>query len=118
MSELLTPQVLADPVALTRALVDIESVSRNEREIADAVQVALGALPHLHVDRIGHTVIARTSLGRDSRVVLAGHTDTVPIANNWPSTVEGDIMWGCGTSDMKSGTALALHIAATVAEPR
>jgi succinyl-diaminopimelate desuccinylase len=118
MSELLTPQVLADPVALTRALVDIESVSRNEREIADAVQVALGLLPHLSVERFGHTVIARTHLGRPSRVVLAGHLDTVPLAGNFPSTVEGDIMWGCGTSDMKSGTALALHLAATVAEPR
>lgn len=118
MSSPLTPQVLADPVALTRALVDIESVSGNEREIADAVQVALGALPHLDVERIGHTVIARTNLGRAQRVVLAGHLDTVPIADNLPSSVDGDIMHGCGTADMKSGTALALHLAATVAEPR
>ena len=36
MANPLTPEVLADPVALTRALVDIESVSRNEKAIADA----------------------------------------------------------------------------------
>ncbi|MBB5871686.1 succinyl-diaminopimelate desuccinylase [Allocatelliglobosispora scoriae] len=118
MSSPLTPQVLADPVALTRALVDIESVSLNEREIADAIEAALTGLAHLTVERIGHTIIARTNLGREQRVVLAGHIDTVPIADNLPSRVEGDIMWGCGTSDMKSGTALALHLAATVAEPR
>ncbi|GAA1606185.1 succinyl-diaminopimelate desuccinylase [Catellatospora bangladeshensis] len=114
----LTPQVLADPVMLTRALVDIESVSGNEKEIADAVQEALEACAHLRVERIGHNVIARTELGRAQRVVLAGHLDTVPIADNFPSTMDEKIMWGCGTSDMKSGTALALHLAATVPQPR
>jgi len=118
MAAVLTPEVLADPVMLTRALVDIESVSGDEKEIADAVEAALEALPHLKVERLGNTVAARTALGRDQRVVLAGHLDTVPLAGNFPShTTEVDgkqIMWGCGTSDMKSGTALALHLAATV----
>lgn len=114
----LTPQVLADPVMLTRALVDIESVSGDEKEIADAVEQVLAACAHLTVERIGHTVIARTDLGRDQRVVLAGHLDTVPIADNFPSTVDDKIMWGCGTSDMKSGTAIALHLAVTVPQPR
>ena len=50
--------------------------------------------------------------------MLAGHLDTVPLADNFPSRTEGDIMWGCGTSDMKSGTALALWLAMTVTEPR
>jgi len=123
MAAVLTPEVLADPVALTRALVDIESVSGNEKEIADAVEEALLGCAHLSVQRLGHTVIARTDLGRDQRVVLAGHLDTVPLAGNLPShasvTEDGvELMWGCGTSDMKSGTALALHLAATVAEPK
>ncbi len=111
--------VLADPVALTRALVDIESVSGNEREIADAVEAALRDAKHLAVvERLGNTVVARTELGRPQRVVLAGHLDTVPLAGNWPSTVDSEAIHGCGTSDMKSGTALALHLAATLAEPR
>src|SRR5688500_17168651 len=114
----LTPQVLADPIASTRALVDIESVSGNEKEIADAVQEVLAACAHLRVERIGHTVIARTELGRAQRVVLAGHLDTVPLADNFPSTVDDKIMWGCGTSDMKSGTAIALHLAVTCPDPR
>src|SRR5829696_366446 len=118
MSSPLTPQVLADPVALTRALVDIESVSGNEKEIADAVEAVLAPLAHLSVERIGNTVIARTNLGRGHRVVLAGHLDTVPIAGNFPSTVDAERIWGCGTADMKAGTALALHFAATAPEPR
>lgn len=114
----LDADVLADPVELTRALVDIESVSGNEGEIADAVEAALRGAAHLTVGRIGNTVYARTDLGRPQRVVLAGHLDTVPVADNLPSRTVGDLMWGCGTSDMKSGTALALWLAVNVTEPR
>ncbi|MGY0230471.1 succinyl-diaminopimelate desuccinylase [Longispora urticae] len=113
---MLTDDLLADPVALTRALVDIPSVSGDEREIADQVEAALKK-PHLTVSRLGNTVMARTELGRDTRVVLAGHLDTVPHADNFPSRLDGDLMWGCGTSDMKSGTAIALHLAATLTAP-
>jgi succinyl-diaminopimelate desuccinylase len=112
----LSSEILADPVALTRALVDIESVSGDEDRIATAVQSALGK--NLTVERVGNVVVAATDLGRPQRVILAGHLDTVPVAGNLPSTVDGDLIHGCGTSDMKSGVALALHLAATVAEPR
>ncbi len=114
---MLSPDVLADPVALTRALVDISSVSGREETIADAVEEALAGVPHLSVHRSGNTVMARTDLGRGRRVVLAGHLDTVPHAGNWPSRTDGDVIHGCGTADMKSGTAIALHLAATLAEP-
>ena len=69
------------------------------------------------MDRYGNNVVARTNLGRAERVVLAGHLDTVPIADNLPSYVEGDLLYGCGTSDMKSGVAVALRLAATLPEP-
>lgn len=118
MTSPLTAQVLADPVALTRALVDIESVSGNEKEIADAVEAALAEHAHLKVERLGHTVIARTDLGLPQRVVLAGHLDTVPIAENFPSTMDAQRIWGVGTADMKSGTALALHLAVTAPAPK
>ncbi len=106
-----------DPVALTRALVDIESVSGDEQEITDAVEQALRTRPYLTVQRSGNVVRASTNLGRARRVILAGHLDTVPINNNFPSTLDGDRLYGCGTSDMKSGSALALHLALTVPEP-
>ncbi|MGK5679126.1 succinyl-diaminopimelate desuccinylase [Actinoplanes sp. URMC 104] len=118
MANPLTPDVLVDPVELTRALVDVESVSRNEQTLADHVEQVLRDASHLSVDRLGNTVMARTDLGRDQRVVLAGHLDTVPINDNFPSTVVDDLIYGCGTADMKSGVALALHLAATLPDPR
>ncbi|MFI5532851.1 succinyl-diaminopimelate desuccinylase [Kitasatospora sp. NPDC051853] len=119
-SDATAPQQLdltLDGGALTAQLVDFPSVSRSEGPLADAVETALRALPHLRVDRYGNNVVARTQLGRAERVVLAGHLDTVPIADNVPSRVEGDLLYGCGTSDMKSGVAVQLKLAATLTEP-
>lgn len=118
MTNPLTPPVLADPVELTRALVDIESVSGNEKQLADCVEAVLRAAPHLQVDRYQQTVIARTDRGRPRRVVLAGHLDTVPVAGNLPARIDGDLIHGCGSSDMKSGVALALHLAVSLPAPR
>ncbi|MFB6709351.1 succinyl-diaminopimelate desuccinylase [Streptomyces sp. NPDC056333] len=113
-----TLDLTLDGPALTARLVDFPSVSGDEKELADAIETALRALPHLAVDRYGNNVVARTQLGRAERVVLAGHIDTVPIADNVPSRLdENGVLWGCGTSDMKSGVAVQLRIAATVPEP-
>ena len=108
----------ADPVELTAALVDIPSVSRDETLIADAVETALREQTDgFEVVRNGNCVLARTNRGLGSRVMLAGHLDTVPIADNVPSRRDGDLLWGCGTSDMKAGDAVFLHLAATVTDP-
>jgi succinyl-diaminopimelate desuccinylase len=108
-----------DPVALTAALVDIPSESRNEQRIADEVEAALRAQTSgFEIVRNGDAVLARTNLGRPSRVLLAGHIDTVPAADNLPSRLFDGELYGCGTSDMKSGDAVFLHLAATVEEPK
>ncbi len=108
----------ADPVQLTADLIDIPSVSGEEKVLADAVESALRGLPAYRIDRDGDSIVARTDLGRPHRVILAGHLDTVPIADNVPSRRDGDLMYGCGTSDMKSGVAVLLHAAATIPDPR
>lgn len=116
--------LLQDPVDLTAALVDIESVSRSEAAIADAVEVALREVAQadesIEVLRIDNNVIARTHRGLPQRVILAGHLDTVPTADNVPSMrgvdAQGrDTLFGCGTVDMKSGDAVYLHAFATLA---
>ena len=107
-----------DPIALTAALVDIPSESHHEARIADEIETALREQTDgFEIIRNGNAVLARTNLGRPSRVLLAGHTDTVPVADNLPSRRIDDELHGCGTSDMKSGDAVFLHLAATVAEP-
>lgn len=110
-----------DPIELTAALVDIPSESRHEARIADEVEAALRSQtpPSLgfEIVRNGDAVLARSGLGRPTRVLLAGHLDTVPIADNVPSRRDGDLLYGCGTADMKSGDAVFLHLAATVTDP-
>jgi len=107
----------ADVVALTEALVDIESVSRNEQQLADDIEVALSGLGHLEVIRIGNSLVARTDLGHGERVVIAGHIDTVPVHDNLPCRNDGTLLHGLGTCDMKGGVAVALALAAGVPEP-
>lgn len=107
----------ADAVSLTEQLVNIESVSLAEQEIADSVEAALRGLGHLAVTRIGHTVVARTDLGHDERVVIAGHIDTVPLNDNLPARRSEAHLHGLGSCDMKGGDAVMLRIAATVPEP-
>jgi succinyl-diaminopimelate desuccinylase len=97
---------------LTARLVDIESVSGAEAPIADAIADAIAGLPHLAVHRDGNVIVARTDFGHAERVVLAGHIDTVPVAGNLPSHVDGELLYGCGSCDMKSGVAVQLRLAA------
>lgn len=107
----------ADVVRLTAALVDIPSESRHEQRIADAVEQALVACVHLNVTRIGNTVVARTQLGRDQRVVIGGHLDTVPAADNLPHRVADERLYGLGSCDMKGGVAVALRCAHELTAP-
>ncbi len=106
-----------DLVALMRQLLDVPSVSGDEGRLADLVEAALRALPHLTVVRDGDTVIARTQQGRAERVVIAGHLDTVPVAGNLPSWEDGELIYGRGSADMKGGVAVQLAAAAALSEP-
>ena len=111
----------ADVVELTRTICDIESVSGNETQLADAIESALRGFDHLEVIRDGDAIIARTNLGRSKRVVIAGHIDTVPVAENLPVKFlqfeREQVLWGRGTVDMKAGVAVQLKLAATITEP-
>jgi succinyl-diaminopimelate desuccinylase len=66
---------------------------------------------------VGDNVVARTSLGREHRLVLAGHLDTVPPGTGADPLVDDDTVWGVGASDMKGGLAVMLDLATTVPEP-
>jgi len=108
---------MTDLVELTAALVDIPSVSHNERAITDHLAARLAATPWLEVTRVGDNLVARTNLGRAQRLLIGGHTDTVPANGNEKARIEGDVLWGLGSCDMKSGLAVMLELALTVAQP-
>lgn len=103
-------------------IVDIESVSRNEQELAGAVHESLRAIPWLRTERLANSLVARTELGRDTRVVIAGHLDTVPVKGNLPGRIEQrdgeQVLVGRGAADMKGGVAVMLHLAGRLEEPR
>jgi succinyl-diaminopimelate desuccinylase len=106
-----------DLLARTAELVDIPSVSHAETAIADHIEARLRSVPWLTIDRVDDNVVARTSLGRQSRIVLAGHTDTVPANGNDRARLSDDTLWGLGSADMKSGLAVMLELASSIAEP-
>lgn len=111
----------ASSVHITREICDIESVSGDEKRLADAIEATLSHSAHLEVIRHGNCVVARTNLGRAQRVIIAGHIDTVPIKGNVPTrfeTIDGhDYLWGRGTVDMKAGVAVQLKLAAELSAP-
>jgi len=108
---------VTDLLALCAQLVDIPSVSHDEARIADRIESELRGVGWLTVDRAGHTVVARTTLGRPQRLVLAGHIDTVAPNGNERARIDGDVLHGLGSADMKAGCAVFLELARTVADP-
>ena len=122
----------ADIVALTTDLVNIPSVSCNEAALANAIFVELSKCEWLEVHRFKNSVVAKTNLDKASRVIVAGHIDTVPVADNeaavfvsggsgLPSdgtVVPDDVVFGLGSCDMKGGVAVALRAAASIENPQ
>jgi succinyl-diaminopimelate desuccinylase len=106
-----------DLLARTAALVAIPSVSHDEAAITDHIEGALRACAHLDVERVGANLVARTHLDRSTRVILAGHTDTVPVNGNAEPRIDGDVLSGLGSADMKGGLAVMLALAESVTEP-
>lgn len=108
---------MTDLLALTADLVAVPSQSHAEGPIVEWLAAQLGGVPWLDTERVGDNLVARTDLGRSTRVLLAGHTDTVPANGNASPHIDGDTLWGLGSTDMKAGLAVMLELARTVAEP-
>jgi succinyl-diaminopimelate desuccinylase len=110
---------MSDLLEVTKDLVDIASPSRSETAIADLVEARLSKIAHLSVTRIEDNVVATSSLGRAQRMLLGGHLDTVPPASgNERARRDGDVLYGCGSADMKGGIAVMLSLAERVRAPQ
>ena len=92
------------------ALVDIPSVTGNEGRICTAIAERLLSIFTMQgVQRFGNSLVVGQQTGRPL-IALFGHIDTVPIQNNAAPRVEGGRMFGVGTSDMKAGVAVMVHL--------
>jgi len=107
---------VTDLLSVTEELCRIPSVSGDEAALADVVETRLREdARRLQVERIGANVVARTDDGKERRIVLAGHLDTVPPNDNSQPRRDGDTLHGLGAADMKGGLAVLLQLAARAA---
>jgi len=100
-----------NPLHATLAdLVAISSVTGNEGRLCTAIAERL--TPSWRLDgvvRVGNSLVVGARTGRPL-VTLYGHIDTVPEQGNGGGRVESDRMYGLGTSDMKAGVAVMIHL--------
>src|SRR5579863_1873315 len=101
-----------DVVALTRRLVDIESITGNEAALADFLHHELSRLGFrankMPVERERCNVIATSPQESRPSVVFSTHMDTVPPFI--PSSEDGSRIYGRGSCDAKG--IIAAQIAA------
>lgn len=107
----------SDWLAETADLINVASVSYQEEAISDLIEARLRSVPALAVHRVGDNLVARTELGRPLRVLIGGHSDTVPPNGNATARIDGDVVWGLGSADMKSALAVMLELAASLDDP-
>jgi succinyl-diaminopimelate desuccinylase len=103
--------------ARAEALLAIPSESRQEAAILTEIR---GHLPDAYrvVDDEDSVLLAFPERRPGAQlVILAGHVDTVPLGRSAPGRREGETLHGRGASDMKSGLAVMLEIADSVASP-
>ena len=87
-------------------LVDVPSVTGAEDRLCSELEQRFGDHP---TTRIGNSLVVGGPSGKPL-VSLYGHLDTVPEQRNGTARLDGDRMFGLGTSDMKSGVAVMLHL--------
>jgi succinyl-diaminopimelate desuccinylase len=86
-------------------LVDVPSQTGNEGAIRDELAARLVGLPL-------HTVANSLVVGDPGpgKVLLVGHTDTVPLQGHVGSRIEDGRLYGLGATDMKGGLAVMVHL--------
>lgn len=90
-------------------LVDVPSVTREEKEIADLLEERLRKAARHTTRRWRHGLLTTPSQV-EPKFLLVGHLDTVPPSPQQSRRRENGRIYGCGTSDMKAGVAVMLEI--------
>jgi succinyl-diaminopimelate desuccinylase len=96
---------MPDLVETLAWLVDIPSETGNEQAIQEAISARLEGHP---ITRVADSLVVGAA--DPGKVILAGHTDTVPLQGHVGARVVGDRLHGLGATDMKSGLAVMIHL--------
>ncbi|MFL5346724.1 MAG: succinyl-diaminopimelate desuccinylase [Hyalangium sp.] len=106
-------QLTARLAQSTLALCRIASPIGQEGPLADHVERwALERFPREEVCRVGHSLVVGRLEDPRPTVALVGHLDTVPAhPNDGPARLEGERVFGLGSSDMKGGLAVMMALA-------
>ena len=89
------------------------SVIGDEKMLCDDLEARLEGLPGWRAERVANNLILSRTVPDVSRerLVFAGHLDTVPEPEGGIEVrVEGDLVYGRGSSDMKAGDAVMLAL--------
>jgi succinyl-diaminopimelate desuccinylase len=92
-------------VETVRWLVDIPSVTGEEAPLRDAIADRLSGMPQ---QSIADSLVVGEP-GEDA-LLLVGHLDTVPLQGEPGATIDGDRVHGLGSTDMKGGLAVIIHL--------
>ncbi len=97
---------------MTRQLVEIPSVTTEERAISDWIEAFARQAPSQpRVRRYGNALVVEPWPREDGPAIgLFGHLDTVPPAEGQPTGIRDGRVYGRGASDMKAGLAWMLHL--------
>jgi succinyl-diaminopimelate desuccinylase len=106
----LAPVTAVALAELLEQLINIPSVTGNEREISDWIARRLTATGRGDLVRHGLSLVWRGPRRGRPLLVMAGHVDTVPPQGNATARREGDRILGLGATDMKSGDAVMLAL--------
>ncbi|KAG9246819.1 hypothetical protein BJ878DRAFT_252728 [Calycina marina] len=100
-------------LALHKDLVEIESITGNEADVAAYLVTYLQkqnftvetqeVVPESKGQKARHNVLAYAGKQRKTRVLISSHIDTVP--PYWPYERKGDEIWGRGSVDAKGSVA-------------
>ncbi len=93
----------------TLSLVQVASVTRQEKELADRVEQWARDLFGDRVKRWRHGV-AVSPTGPGPHLALVGHLDTVSPSPGQPCEISNGKVFGCGASDMKAGVAVMMAL--------
>lgn len=97
-----------DLVDILSDLIGVESVTDNEKELCDLLFETLSSFDGTLI-RENHSLILHTDWGKEKRIALIGHIDTVPVGDSTTeASIKDDFLWGRGACDMKSGLASML----------